>query len=353
MDKLIKTAIADIVAQWGDEAITKATEEPNRSLHVISTGSINLDIALGVKGIPLGKIVEVFGPEASGKTTLGLHMVADANRQGYDAAYIDSEYAFNNEYAKKIGVDPEKLWLVKPRYGEEAFDIIEKLVGAEAVKLIIIDSVAALVPKSEFNTTFEGGGQGSPHARMMSHALRKLAGLLERKQCACIFINQLRNRIGQFGTEEITTGGSALNFYASIRLDMRRKDTTQNESGLTSALTEVKVVKNKVAASLQTAVIYIANNGIEDIYNVIDLAIKHEVFIDYCGAGWLVPDRTERAGNRRFKNRKTIKMFLLKHPNALLDVKKRVFQKVDATPTLVSNADTRSGDAQSPSCKTS
>ena len=245
--KALEIAMAQIDKQFGKGAIMKLGESSTLNVETISTGSMGLDIALGVGGVPRGRIVEIYGPESSGKTTVALHIIAEAQKAGGEAAFIDAEHALDPVYAKKLGVDVENLIVSQPDTGEQALEIAEALVRSGAIDVIVVDSVAALVPKAEID-----GEMGDSHiglqARLMSQALRKLAGVISKSNCVAIFINQLREKVGvMFGNPETTTGGRALKFYASVRMDIRRIEAIKNGSEIIGNRTRVKIVKNKVA----------------------------------------------------------------------------------------------------------
>ncbi|MEW1929010.1 recombinase RecA, partial [Streptomyces sp. NPDC088360] len=245
-EKALDTALAQIERKFGKGAVMRLGERPNEPIEVIPTGSTALDVALGVGGLPRGRVVEVYGPESSGKTTLTLHAVANAQKAGGSVAFIDAEHALDPEYAKKLGVDTDNLILSQPDNGEQALEIVDILIRSGAIDLIVIDSVAALVPRAEIE-----GEMGDSHmglqARLMSQALRKIASALSQTRTTAIFINQLREKIGvMFGSPETTTGGRALKFYASVRLDIRRIETLKDGTDAVGNRTRVKVVKNKV-----------------------------------------------------------------------------------------------------------
>ncbi len=246
-ERALATAIASIEKQFGKGAVMKLGQNASMNVEAISTGSLSLDIALGIGGVPKGRIVEIYGPESSGKTTLALHIIAEAQKKGGDAAFIDAEHALDPGYARNLGVDIDSLLVSQPDTGEQALEICEKLVSSHAIDVVVVDSVAALVPRAEIE-----GDMGDSHvglqARLMSQALRKLAGVISSSKCIVVFINQLREKVGiVYGSPEVTTGGRALKFYASVRIDVRRQEQIKNGAEVVGSHTRARVVKNKVA----------------------------------------------------------------------------------------------------------
>ena len=335
--KALNLAISQIEKQLGKGSIMRmGTDAPRERVVAISTGAINLDAATGVGGVPRGRITEIYGPESSGKTTLTLHLAANVQRTGGVAAYVDAEHALDVEYAKKLGVDVDNLLVSQPDTGEQALEIVEILVRSGAVDLVAIDSVAALVPKAEIE-----GEMGDSHmglqARLMSQALRKLAGAINRSNCAVVFINQLREKIGvMFGNPETTTGGKALKFYASLRLDIRRIGPVKERETIIGNRVRVKVVKNKVAPPFKQAEFDVMfDEGISHSGLVVDLAAEANI-IQKSGAWYSYGD--QRIG----QGRENAKLFLKDNPALLTEVEGRVkeFLGVRApSPVLADDGD--------------
>lgn len=270
LDKLEKSYGKGAVMKLGDSAV-----EP---IDAISTGSLGLDIALGIGGVPKGRVIEIYGPESSGKTTLATHVIAEAQRNGGIAAFIDAEHAFDKYYAQKLGVDIENLLISQPDNGEQALEIADNLIRSGAIDVIVIDSVAALVPKGEIEGEM-GDSKMGLHARLMSQALRKLTGTISKTNCCCIFINQLREKIGvMFGNPETTTGGNALKFYASVRLDIRRISQIKDADEVSGNRVKVKIVKNKVAPPFRVAEFDVMfGEGISKVGEIIDLGVEFNI----------------------------------------------------------------------------
>ncbi|MCX5766902.1 MAG: recombinase RecA [Gemmatimonadetes bacterium] len=317
--KALNLAIAQIEKSYGRGAIMKmGPDAPKVRVEVIPTGAINLDAAIGAGGIPRGRITEIYGPESSGKTTLCLHVVANAQKAGGTAAFIDAEHALDTEYAAKLGVDVEKLLVSQPDTGEQALEICEILVRSGAVDVIVIDSVAALVPKAEIE-----GEMGDSHmglqARLMSQALRKLTGAIARSKTSVVFINQLREKIGvMFGNPETTTGGKALKFYASLRLDIRRIGPVKEKEDVIGSHVRVKVVKNKIAPPFKQAEFDIMYaEGISHTSLLVDIGAESGI-IDKSGAWYSYGD--QRIG----QGRENAKMFLRDNPAVMLEIEEKV-----------------------------
>jgi recombination protein RecA len=316
--KALEAAISQIQKQFGKGSIMKLGEQTDSNISTIPTGSLSLDIALGVGGVPKGRIIEIFGPESSGKTTVALHMIAEAQKLGGIAAFIDAEHALDPAYAEKLGVNIDDLYISQPDHGEQALEIAETMVRSGAIDIVIIDSVAALVPKAEIE-----GEMGDSHmglqARLMSQALRKLTGIVNKSKCIVVFINQLREKVGiTFGSPETTTGGRALKFYASVRLDVRRIETLKQSNDFVGSRTRVKVVKNKVAPPFKQAEFDIMyGQGISKEGDILDLAADIDI-VNKSGAWYSYGD------TRLGQGRENAKAFLKENHNLCNEIENSV-----------------------------
>lgn len=316
--KALENAIANIDKQFGKGAVMKLGDNVGMNVDVISTGALGLDLALGVGGLPRGRIIEIYGPESSGKTTVALHVIAEAQKNGGEAAFIDAEHALDPVYAKALGVDIDNLIVSQPDTGEQALEIAEALVRSGAIDVIVIDSVAALVPKAEIDGEM-GDSHVGLHARLMSQALRKLSGVINKSKTTAIFINQLREKVGvMYGNPEVTTGGRALKFYASVRLDIRKVEAIKNGTEVVGNRTRAKVVKNKVAPPFKEAefdIIY--GEGISKVGSIIDVAVMYNI-INKSGA-WFSYEE-QRIG----QGRENVKIFLKEHPEMMEEIDAKV-----------------------------
>ncbi len=316
--KALEVAMNQIEKQFGKGSVMKLGEFKAMEVEAIPTGALSLDIALGIGGVPRGRIVEVFGPESSGKTTLALHIIAEAQKMGGEAAFIDAEHALDPVYAKKLGVDIDNLIVSQPDTGEQALEITEALVRSGALDVIVVDSVAALVPKAEID-----GEMGDSHmglqARLMSQALRKLAGAINKSKTVLLFINQLREKIGvMFGSPETTTGGRALKFYASVRMDIRKIEMMKQDGQIVGNRVRVKVIKNKVAPPFREAefdILY--GKGISKVGNILDMAVNLDI-VEKSGA-WFSYN-----GQRISQGRENAKRYLEEHPETMNEIEKKV-----------------------------
>ena len=316
--KALEMAMSQIEKQFGKGSVMKLGEFKAMEIEAIPTGALSLDIALGIGGVPRGRIIEVFGPESSGKTTLALHIVAEAQKMGGEAAFIDAEHALDPVYAKKLGVDIDNLIVSQPDTGEQALEITESLVRSGALDVIVVDSVAALVPKAEID-----GDMGDSHmglqARLMSQALRKLAGAINKSKTVLIFINQLREKIGvMFGNPETTTGGRALKFYASVRMDIRKIENIKQDGEVKGNRVRVKVIKNKVAPPFREAefdIVY--GQGISKEGNILDMAVNLDI-VEKAGS-WFSYN-----GERIGQGRENVKKYLKENPDTMKEIEEKV-----------------------------
>ena len=316
--KALEMAMSQIEKQFGKGSVMKLGEFKAMEVEAIPTGALSLDIALGIGGVPRGRIIEIYGPESSGKTTLALHVIAEAQKMGGEAAFIDAEHALDPIYARKLGVDIDDLIVSQPDTGEQALEITESLIRSGALDVIVVDSVAALVPKAEID-----GDMGDSHmglqARLMSQALRKLAGALNKTKTVLIFINQLREKIGvMFGNPETTTGGRALKFYASVRMDIRKIENIKQDGEVKGSRVRVKVIKNKVAPPFREAefdIVY--GEGISKAGNILDMAVNLDI-IEKAGS-WFSYN-----GERIGQGRENVKKYLKENPDILEEVEEKV-----------------------------
>lgn len=319
--KALEAALGQIEKQFGKGSVMKLGEFQAMNVEAIPTGALSLDIALGIGGIPRGRIIEVYGPESSGKTTLALHMIAEAQKMGGEAAFVDAEHALDPVYAKHLGVDIDNLIVSQPDTGEQALEIAEALVRSGALDVIVIDSVAALVPKAEID-----GDMGDSHiglqARLMSQALRKLAGAINKSKCVIVFINQLREKVGvMFGNPETTAGGRALKYYASVRLDIRKIENIKQDGEVVGNRARVKVVKNKVAPPFREAefdIVY--GKGISKEGNILDIAVNLDI-IEKSGS-WFSYN-----GDRIGQGRENVKKYLMDNPEIAKEVEEKIRSK--------------------------
>ena len=317
--KALDAALAQIEKQFGKGSVMKLGDsQTNMNVETVPTGSLSLDIALGLGGVPKGRVIEVYGPESSGKTTVALHMVAEVQKRGGIAGFIDAEHALDPIYAKNIGVDIDNLYISQPDNGEQALEIAETMVRSGAIDIVVVDSVAALVPKAEIE-----GDMGDSHvglqARLMSQALRKLTAAISKSNCIVIFINQLREKVGvMFGNPEVTTGGRALKFYSSVRMDVRRIETLKQGGEVVGNRVRVKVVKNKIAPPFKEAEFDIMfGKGISKEGDILDLAVKENI-VEKSGA-WFAYD-----GSKIGQGRENAKQYLLSHPAICEEIEAQV-----------------------------
>ena len=321
--KALESAMLSIEKQFGKGSIMRLGDASHMDVETWPTGSISLDIALGHGGIPKGRIIEIYGPESAGKSSLALHMVAEVQRQGGIAGFIDAEHALDPVYAKNIGVDVENLYISQPDYGEQALEIAETMIRSGAIDIIVVDSVAALVPKKELEGEM-GDSVVGLQARLLSQALRKLTAILSKSKCSIIFINQLREKVGvMFGPTETTTGGRALRFYSSVRLDVRRTETLKQGGESIGNHVKVKVVKNKVAPPFKEAEFdIIFGKGISKEGEAIDLGVKYDI-VDKSGAWY------SYNGNKIGQGRENAKQHLIEHPEIFEEIQNKIMEKVE------------------------
>lgn len=320
--KALQLTLDKLEKSYGKGSVMKLGDAPIEAIDSISTGSISLDIALGIGGVPKGRVIEIYGPESSGKTTLATHIIAEAQKKGGIAAFIDAEHAFDKGYAKKLGVDVDNLLIAQPDNGEQALEIADNLIRSGAIDVIVIDSVAALVPKAEIEGEM-GDSKMGLHARLMSQALRKLTGTIAKTGCCCIFINQLREKIGvMFGNPETTTGGNALKFYASVRLDIRRTSQIKDSDEVSGNRVKVKIVKNKVAPPFRIAEFDIMfGEGISKTGEIIDLGVDFNI-IKKAGS-WFSYGETKLG-----QGRDAVKALLLDNPELSEEIEAKIRAEV-------------------------
>ena len=343
--KALQLTVDRIEKTYGKGSIMRLGDDNIIEVDTIPSGSLSLDIALGVNGSPRGRIVEIYGPESSGKTTLAIHAIAECQKQGGIAAFIDAEHAFDRTYAKALGVDTENLLIAQPDNGEQALEIAENLIRSGAIDIIVVDSVAALVPRSEIEGEM-GDSKMGLQARLMSQAMRKLTGTIGRTGCCCVFINQLREKIGvMFGNPETTTGGNALKFYASMRLDIRRSGSAikDKEGNVVGNHVKVKIVKNKLAPPFRISEFDIMyGEGISKVGEIVDLGVDHDI-IQKSGA-WYSYDSAKIA-----QGREAAKQFMRDNPEVALEIEQKVKNKITGVDEQEATAD--AGDAKGKSKK--
>ncbi len=320
--KALKLTMDKIEKDYGKGSVMMLGEKPEQQFEVISTGSLGLDVALGIGGLPRGRVIEIYGPEASGKTTVAIHVIAEAQKKGGICAIIDAEHAFDNNYAKRLGVDVDSLLVSQPDYGEQALEIADRLILSGAVDVVVIDSVAALVPKSELEGEM-GDSKMGLQARLMSQALRKLTATISKTNCCCIFINQLREKIGvMFGNPETTTGGNALKFYSSVRLDIRRMSQIKDGDSAVGNRVKVKVVKNKVAPPFRQAEFdIIFGEGISKVGEIIDMGVEYNILQK--SGSWFSYD-----SNKLGQGREAVKQLLLDNPEMAMEMENKIKAKI-------------------------
>lgn len=342
--KALQTTLEKLDKAYGKGTVMRLSDTKVLDIPVISTGSLGLDLALGVGGVPRGRVVEIYGPESSGKTTLSMHCIAEAQKKGGLAAFIDAEHAFDRSYAEKLGIDTSNLLISQPDSGEQALEIAEHLISSGAVDIIVIDSVAALVPRAELEGEM-GDSKMGLQARLMSQALRKLTGVINKTGCCCIFINQLREKIGvMFGNPETTTGGNALKYYASVRLDIRRVgQIKESADAILGNRTRVKVVKNKVAPPFKVVEFDIMyGEGVSKVGEVIDLAVELDI-VKKSGS-WFSYE-----GNRLGQGRDAVKALIKDNPELLEELEGKIRGKVNNDPdSLIDTSEPNVADDGSP-----
>ena len=325
--RALDAALLQIEKQYGKGAVMKLGDPSvQMNIETIPTGSLSLDIALGLGGIPKGRIIEIYGPESSGKTTVTLHMIAEVQKRGGIAGFIDAEHALDPVYAKNIGVDIDNLYISQPDSGEQALEIAETMVRSGAIDIVVIDSVAALVPKAEIDGDM-GDSHVGLHARLMSQALRKLTAVISKSNCAVVFINQLREKVGiMFGNPETTTGGRALKFYSSVRMDVRRIESLKQSGEVIGNRTRIRIVKNKIAPPFKEAEFDIMfGKGISYVGDVLDLAAKVDI-VNKSGAWY------NYGGNKIGQGRENAKNYLLAHPELLAEIDRKVREHYGLDP---------------------
>lgn len=319
--KALQLTVEKLEKTYGKGVVMKMSDDRVEGVEALSTGSLGLDIALGIGGFPIGRIIEIYGPESSGKTTLAIHAIAQAQKKGGMAAFIDAEHAFDRFYAEKLGVDTENLLIAQPDDGEQALEIADNLIRSGAIDIIVIDSVAALVPKAEIEGDM-GESKMGLQARLMSQALRKLTGTINKTKCVCIFINQLREKIGvMFGNPETTTGGNALKFYASVRIDIRRIGQLKDGNDMVGNRTKVKIAKNKVAPPFRVVEFDIMyGEGISKVGEIVDLGVDYEI-IKKSGS-WFSYNETKIG-----QGRDAVKQMLLDNPELSDEIENKIREK--------------------------
>ena len=337
-EEALEMALASLDKRFGKGSVMKMGEKPTMSVSTISTGCLELDIALGVKGLPRGRIVEIYGPESSGKTTIALHCVAQAQKIGGTVAYIDVENALDPVYAKSIGVDVDNLYISQPDTGEAALEIVDTLVSSGAIDLVVIDSVAALVPRAEIE-----GGMGDSHvglqARLMSQALRKLTGTINKTKCIAIFINQLREKVGTaYGNPEVTPGGRALKFYSSVRIEIRKGEPIKNKDTIIGNITKAKVSKNKVAPPFKVALFDLMyGEGVSMESSIINVGTDMNI-IEKSGSWYSYKD------NRIAQGKENVKQYLREHPEIAQEIHEQIMQNFEKAEEVVSEKAAEAAD---------